>query len=239
MLNSNNRPDLVIHFGTKTVTVDVRTCDPTNMANCIRNSQQPGFAALSGECLKDRKWVRDASLQGDVAVAVCHEAGGTIGEQALNLLSELSSSAGGSPAERAAFTTHALQCLHATNSKGVATMIRSRNPIKNGPCLPQRFEAIDLGALPNCPTRYATVLQAPAMNPNVTLNDTTTAPETTNGASDSSVETDEPASKTAFCDFCGTFRLCSFSCGNCLCLCRCARFPLFVSPLPPALGVVP
>jgi hypothetical protein len=84
------------------------------MANCIRNSQQPGFASLSGECLKDRKWVHDAGLQGDVAVAVCHEAGGNIGEQALNLLSELSSFASASPAERAAFTAHALQCLHAT-----------------------------------------------------------------------------------------------------------------------------
>ena len=125
-------------------------------------------------------------------------------------------------------------------------MIRSRNPIKNGPCLPQRFEAIDLGALPNCPTRYATVLQAPAMNPNVTLNDTTTAPETTNvndtttapettnGASDSSVETDEPASKTAFCDFCGTFRICSFSCGNCLCLFVIVAVDLCRAPLPAA-----
>jgi hypothetical protein len=64
--------------------------------------------------------VHDAGLQGDVAVAVCHEAGGNIGEQALNLLSELSSFASASPAERAAFTTHALQCLHATNLKGVA-----------------------------------------------------------------------------------------------------------------------
>ena len=111
-------------------------------------------------------------IQGDVAVAVCHEAGGNICEQALNLPSELSSFPSASPAERAAFTTHALQCLHATNLKGVAKLIRSRTPIKNGPCLPQRNETIDLGALPNCPTRYATVLQAPATNlaPNAILN---------------------------------------------------------------------
>jgi hypothetical protein len=77
------------------------------------------------------------------------------------------------------------------------------------------------------------------LTPNATLNDTTTALETAIDPQNITTETNESASKTKICYFFGTIRQCPLSCGNCLCLCRCAHMPLVVLPLPPAFGLAP
>ena len=51
---------------------------------------------------------------------------GRLGDAAIGFIGRLSYSAGGSPSDRAAFTTYALQRIRALTVKGTAALIRTR-----------------------------------------------------------------------------------------------------------------
>jgi len=70
--------------------------------------------------------------QGDAFFALCHEAGGHMGDSAYDFLGMIIDSAGGSASDRVAFKVYALQRLHAANFRGVAAVINSRPVIRTG-----------------------------------------------------------------------------------------------------------
>ena len=58
-----------------------------------------------------------------------------MGEQALDLINQLSHRFGSSKTERATFTNYALQRLHTTSQRGVAALCRNLQPLPLGPAL--------------------------------------------------------------------------------------------------------
>jgi len=74
--------------------------------------------------------------QGDAFYALCHEAGGRMGDFSYDFLGMAIDSAGGSASDRMAFKVYALQWLHAANFRGVAAVINSRLVIRTGPGAP-------------------------------------------------------------------------------------------------------
>ena len=72
-------------------------------------------------------------------MALCIEAGGRLNEQFLKLIDYFASVNGSTEAERRAFTIFALQRVHLASQRGVAQLIRTQEPIPDGPCfLPPR-----------------------------------------------------------------------------------------------------
>ena len=82
---------------------------------------------------KNEAWLEHTTPQGVAFYALCHEAGGRMGDSAYDFLGMIIDSAGGSASDRVAFKVYALQRLHAANFRGVAAVISSRPVIRTGP----------------------------------------------------------------------------------------------------------
>ena len=74
---------------------------------------------------KNEAWLDHTMPQGDAFCALCHEAGGRMGDSAYDFLGMIIDSAGGLASDRMAFKVYALQRLHAANFCGVAAVISS------------------------------------------------------------------------------------------------------------------
>ena len=136
MLNSGKRPDVAILEALRNIITDVRTvvgADPRYRADA---AVFPGHGALWGAMRKNEAWLDHTIPQGDAIYALCHEAGGRMGDSAYDFLGMIIDSAGGSASDRMAFKVYALQRLHAANFRGVAAVINSRPVIRTGPGAP-------------------------------------------------------------------------------------------------------
>ena len=67
---------------------------------------------------KNEAWLSQTMPQDDAFYALCHEAGGHMGDSAYDFLGMIIDSAGGSASDRMAFKVNALQRLHAANFRG-------------------------------------------------------------------------------------------------------------------------
>jgi len=94
---------------------------------------------------KNEAWLDHTIPQGDAFYALCHEAGGRMGDSAYDFLGMIIDSAGGSASDRMAFKVYALQRLHAANFRGVAAVINSRPVIRTGPGVPPGLGLQPLG----------------------------------------------------------------------------------------------
>ena len=83
--------------------------------------------------LKNRKWLPLALSQNLRFMPLVIESGGRLGDAALGFIERLSCSAGGSPSDRAAFTTYALQRIRALIVKGTASHNVARPPSRDAP----------------------------------------------------------------------------------------------------------
>ena len=92
---------------------------------------------------KNEAWLDHTIPQGEAFYALCHEAGGRMGDSAYDFLGMIIDSAGGS--DRMAFKVYALQRLHAANFRGVAAIINSRPVIRTGPGVPPGLGLQPLG----------------------------------------------------------------------------------------------
>ena len=71
---------------------------------------------------ENKKWLPLALSQNPRFVPLVIESGGRLGDATLGFIERLSYSAGGSPSDRAAITTYALQCIRARTVKGTAAL---------------------------------------------------------------------------------------------------------------------
>ena len=94
---------------------------------------------------KNGAWLDHTMPQGDAFFALCHEAGGHMGDSACDFLGMIIDSAGGSASVCMAFKVHAPQRLHAVNFRGVAVVINSRPVIRTGPGVPPGLGLQPLG----------------------------------------------------------------------------------------------
>ena len=85
---------------------------------------------------KNGAWLDHTTTQGGAFYALCHGAGGRMGDSSYDFLGMIIDSAGGSASDRMAFKVYALQRLHAANFRGVAVVINSRPVIRTGPGVP-------------------------------------------------------------------------------------------------------
>ena len=140
MLHSNDRPDLALRdqFGRLCVIADVRTAVVAVDGTCIGAAATPGHAAACGVILKDAKWIPQAVAQGLVHFSLVVEDGGTLSPAISNFISTLASKAGGSSAERDAYTSYVTQRIRAACMKGVSDILVSRVPAGANPRAPCR-----------------------------------------------------------------------------------------------------
>ena len=73
--------------------------------------------------LKNKKWLPLALSQNLRFIPLAIDTGGRLGDAAFGFIGRLSYSAGAPPSDRAAFTTYALQRIHALPVKGTASLI--------------------------------------------------------------------------------------------------------------------
>ena len=122
------------------IITDVRTVVGADPRYCAAAALFPGHGAIWGAARKNEAWLRHTMPQGDVFFALCHEAGGHMGDSAYDFLGR------GSASNRMAFKVYALQRLHAANFRGVAAVINSRPAIRTGPGVPPGCGLLPLGA---------------------------------------------------------------------------------------------
>ena len=136
IIDSQAHPDLVL-FSTDNSQVDtmtdVRTADTTGLKECNSAAARAGAAADTSDMLKNRKWLPLALSQNLRFMPLVIESGGRLGDAALGFIERLSCSAGGSPSDRAAFTTYALQRIRALTVKGTAALIPTRPSFRDAP----------------------------------------------------------------------------------------------------------
>jgi hypothetical protein len=140
MLHTDDRPDLALRdsSGHFRVITDVRTAVATVDGVCPGAAATPGHAAASIATGKDTKWLPQAAAQGLRFYALVIECGGRLGVGAFDFVSALAAKAGGSSAERDAFTTYALQRLRAISMKGTCDIVIGRTPLGAVPRVPRR-----------------------------------------------------------------------------------------------------
>jgi hypothetical protein len=140
MLHTNDRPDLGLRdsHGRFNVIVDVRTAEVTVDGVCQGAALTPGHAAACAATIKDAKWLPQAKAQGMRFFALPVECGGRLGAGSLDFIDTLASKAGGSSAERAAFTTYVTQRIRAVCMKGVSDILIGRTPAGAVPRAPRR-----------------------------------------------------------------------------------------------------
>ena len=146
MLHSGKRPDVAILGALRNIVTDVRTVVGADLRYCAAAALFPGHGAVWGAARKNEAWLRHTMPQGDVFFALCHEAGGHMGDSAYDFLGMIIDSVGGSASDRMAFKVYALQRLHAANFRGVAAVINSRPAIRTGPGVPPGCGLLPLGA---------------------------------------------------------------------------------------------
>ena len=130
----------------RNILTDVRTVVGADLRYCAAAALFPGHGAVWGAARKNEAWLRHTMPQGDVFFALCHEAGGHMGDSAYDFLGMIIDSVGGSASDRMAFKVFALQRLHAANFRGVAAVINSRPAIRTGPGVPPGCGLLPLGA---------------------------------------------------------------------------------------------
>jgi len=130
MLHPCMRPDVAILEALRNTITDVRTVVGADPRYCAAATVFPGHGAAMR---KNEAWLDHTTPQGDAFLALCHEAGGHMGDSAYDFLGMIIDSAGGSASDRMAFNVYALQRLHAANFCGVAAVINSRPVIRTGP----------------------------------------------------------------------------------------------------------
>ena len=114
---------------------DIRTCDAAGKSIAKEAAYKAGSPAEQGQSLKNYKWKGHVESQGDIFMALCVESGGRMGDQVYSLINLLKNYRRSAPAEQEAFSVYALQRLHLTSQIGVARIIRSHEPIHDGPCI--------------------------------------------------------------------------------------------------------
>ena len=81
---------------------------------------------------KNKKWLDRCTRQSDQFIPLVHEAGGTIGAPALDLLNTQAAAAAGSQSsERGAFMTFALQRLRLATFRGVTAVLLKSLVLRN------------------------------------------------------------------------------------------------------------
>jgi len=118
------------------IITDVRTVVGADPRYCAAAALFPGHGAIWGAARKNGAWLCHTMPQGGAFFALCHEAGGRMGDSAYDFLGMITDSAGGSASNCMAFKVYALQQLHAANFRGVAAVINSRPVIRTGPGVP-------------------------------------------------------------------------------------------------------
>ena len=127
MLHSGKIPDVAIFRACHNIIRDIRTVVGADSRYCAAAALFPGHGAVWGAARKKEAWLSHTmAQQGDVFYALCHEAGGRMGDSAHDLLDLIVDSAGGSASDRMSFRIYALQRLHVANFRGVAAVINSR-----------------------------------------------------------------------------------------------------------------
>jgi len=79
MANSNKRADVVLYKGLYNVLTDVRTIAGGDQRCCCAAASSPGHGAAWGAVQKNAAWLAQARSQGEIFLALCHEAGGRTG----------------------------------------------------------------------------------------------------------------------------------------------------------------
>jgi len=136
LLHSGKRPDLAILGALCNIITGVRTVVGADPRYCAAAALFPGHGAVWGATRKNGAWLDHTMPQGDAFFALCHEAGGHMGDFAYDFLGMITDSAGESASGRMAFKVYAFQRLHAANFRGVAAVINSRPVIRTGPGAP-------------------------------------------------------------------------------------------------------
>jgi len=148
MLHSGKRPDVAIVGALRNIITDVRTVVGADPRYCAAAALFPGHGVVWGAAWKNEAWLDHTMPQGDAFFALCHEAGGHIGDSAHDFLGMIIESAGGSASDRMAFRAYTLQRLHAANFHGVAAVINSWPVIRTEPGVPPRVRPAAPGDRP-------------------------------------------------------------------------------------------
>jgi len=146
MLCSGKRPDVAFLGALRNIITDFWTVVGADLRYCADAAVFPGHGALRDTMRKNGAWLDHTISQGGAFYALCHEAGGRMGESAYDFLGIIIDSAGGSASDCMAFKVYALQRLHAANFRGGAAVINSRPVIRTGPGVPPGFGQQPLGA---------------------------------------------------------------------------------------------
>jgi len=85
-LHSGKRPDVTILGTLRNIITGVRTVVGADPRYCADAAGFPGHGALWGAMRKNGAWLEHAITQGDAFYALCHEAGGHMGDSAYDFL---------------------------------------------------------------------------------------------------------------------------------------------------------
>ena len=102
MLHSGKRPDVAIFGALRNIITDVRAVVGADPRYCAGAAVFPGHGALWGAMRKNEALLEHTIPQGDAFYALCHEAGGRMGNSAYDFLGMIIDSAGGSASDRMA-----------------------------------------------------------------------------------------------------------------------------------------
>ena len=138
IIDSEACPDLAL-CSTDNTQVDtvtgVRTADTTSPKEGTSAAARAGAAADTPGMPKNKKWLPLTFSQNTRFMQLVIESSGRLGlgDAALDFIERLPHSAGGSPSDRAAFTTHVLQRFRALTAKGSAAVILARPSSRGAP----------------------------------------------------------------------------------------------------------
>ena len=82
MLRSGKVPDVAIFQACHNIITDIRTVVGANSRYCAAAALFPGHGAVWGAARKNEAWFSHIKAKGDVFYALCHEAGGRMGDSA-------------------------------------------------------------------------------------------------------------------------------------------------------------
>ena len=103
MLRSGKRPDVAILGALRGIITVFRTVVGADPRYCAAAAAVfPGHGAVPGAMRKNGAWLDHTMPQGDAFFALCHEAGGHMGDSAYDFLGMIIDSAGGSASDRVA-----------------------------------------------------------------------------------------------------------------------------------------
>ena len=85
-LHSGKRPDVAILGALRSIITDVRTVVSADQRYCAAAALFPGHRAVWGAMRKNETWLGRTMPQGDAFFALCHEAGGQIGDSSYDFL---------------------------------------------------------------------------------------------------------------------------------------------------------